>query len=286
MRGRQTQNRIKAFFRSKFFIISVAVAVFLTVLPAVFGIMGRADIVRSGANIIAYPFKELARLTGSAVNGFVGYFTEVDRLIAENEALRKELDEAKEKLDSAEIAEAENEWLRNFILFASENPNYRLMDAVVTSRDSGELVTCFTINKGSSSGVALGMSVISSDLGLVGYVCEVGVNYSKVRSIICDDTSAGAICARSATHGIIEGNYSFLADGLIKFICPDGRADVKVGDVIVTSGAGSVYPYGLRIGRVLSVEVNEYTRELIAYVEPYHNFEVSDRVMIIDAREQ
>lgn len=282
MRGRNTHNRIKGLFKSKFFIIAAAVAVFLTVLPAAFGLMGRGDIVRSGANLVAYPFKELARLTGSAVGGFSEYFTEFNRLKAENEELRKELDEAKAKLDSAAAAEAENEWLRNFILFSKENPEYRLVDAVVVSRDSGELITYFTINKGSADQVDVGMPVISSELGLVGYVCEVGVNYAKVRSIICDDTSAGAVCSRSAEYGVIEGNYSFLSDGLVKFVCPNGSADVKEGDMIVTSGTGSVYPYGLRIGRVIRVEVNEYTRQLIAYIEPYYDFRESDRVMVID----
>lgn len=282
MRSKRTKNRFKELLKSRFFVILAAVAVFLTVLPVALGMMGRADIVRSGVNAVAYPFRELSRLTGSAFRGFSDYFTEFERLKSENEQLKNELADAKEKIDSAEAAKAENEWLRGFILFSVENPEFDLIDAVAVSRDSGELVTYFNINKGSASGIAVGMPVMS-DAGLVGYVYEVGVNYSKVRSIICDDTSAGAVCPRSAAHGIIEGNYGFLSDGLCKLICPDGNADIKIGDIVVTSGTGSVYPYGLPIGRVASVEINEYTRELIAYIEPYHDFKVADRVMVIGA---
>lgn len=280
MANRNTQKRLKSLFKSRFFVILTAVAVFLTVLPVGLGLIGRGDIVRSGVNLIAYPFRELARMTGSAFQGFSDYFTEFNRLKTENERLKNELADANEKLDKAEAAEAENEWLRKFILFSMDNPDYQLIDAVAVSRDSGDLVTYFTVNKGSSSGVALGMPVMSES-GLVGYVCEIGLNYAKVRSIICDDTSVGAICPRSAVCGVIEGNYSFLSNGMCRFVCSDGSADIQVGDMIVTSGNGSVYPYGLPIGRVSELEINEYTRELIAYIEPYHDFKVSDRVMII-----
>lgn len=280
MRNGNVISRLKSLLKSRFFVILMSLAVFLTVLPVTLSAMGRADIVRSGANAIAYPFRELARLTGSALKGFTEYFTEYDKLKEENERLKDALAEAEGKLDDAAIAEAENKWLRQFLVFATENPDYALIDAATIARDSGDLITYFTLNKGSDHGVSAGMPVIS-DGGLVGYVSEVGVNYSKVRSIICDDTSAGAFCPRSAAYGSIQGNYSFLSDGLCRFVCPDGTADVKVGDTIVTSGRGSVYPFGLPIGKVTRVEINEYTRQLIAYVEPYHSFDGMDRVMVI-----
>ena len=284
MRSGRIAAQIKGLFRSRFFIILLAVAVFFTVLPVTLTAMGRADIVRSGVYTVAYPFRELARLTGNAFKGFTDYFTEFDRLKEENAKLRDALAEAESKLDNAAIAEAENQWLRQFIVFATENPSYDLIDAATVARDSGELVTFFTLNKGSASGIAPGMPVIS-EKGLVGYVNEVGINYSKVRSIICDDTSAGAFCPRSAVYGSIEGNYSFLADGLCRFVCPDGSADIKEGDTVVTSGKGSVYPFGLPVGKVTRIEINEYTRQLTAYVEPYHSFEEMGRVMVISVNE-
>ena len=94
--------------------------------------------------------------------------------------------------------------------------------------------------------------------------------FLKVSRIIKRRTVANDAC--DAEHVSVNGKRA------------KASYDVKEGDVIVTSGTGSIYPYGLRIGRVSRVEVNEYTRELIAYIEPYHNFQVSDRVMVIDSR--
>lgn len=280
MRTRGFWNELLKLFKSRFFVILLSVAVFLTVLPATLAGMGRTDLLRSGVNIIASPLRALASATGSAFKGFSDYFTEFERLRAENERLKQELAEANKRLDNADIATAENEWLRKFLLYSVNDTELLLIDAVTVGSNNGALVTYFTLNKGTSSGVDVGMPVISES-GLVGYVCEAGLTYSKVRTIICDDTSAGAFCERSAVYGTIEGNYSFLADGKCKMTCDDAEADLKEGDVIVTSGQGAVYPYGLAIGKITKIEKNTYSRKLTAYIEPYHDFSESGRVMII-----
>jgi rod shape-determining protein MreC len=99
------------------------------------------------------------------------------------------------------------------------------------------------------------------------------------------DVSVGVICERSGAYGILEGNYGYSEDGLCKMTCAEGDADLQVGDLIVTSGVGSVYSYGLMIGRVSSVEVDKYDRKLTAYVEPIADFSQIYRVMVISERQ-
>ena len=62
-------------------------------------------------------------------------------------------------------------------------------------------------------------------------------------------------------------------------ISPD--ADIREGDVVITSGMGSIYPLGLTVGRVVSVTPDENTRTLTAVVEPSVDFEDVSKVMII-----
>ena len=64
-------------------------------------------------------------------------------------------------------------------------------------------------------------------------------------------------------------------------VCSDTDADIQVGDVIVTSGVGSIYPYGLTLGKVASIEVDEYSRELIVYIDTSVDFAHISRVMVI-----
>lgn len=273
-------EQIKSFAKSKFFIILASVAVFLTVVPSTLAVMGRQDLLRSGANLIATPFKAAAKWCGDSLSGFGKYFTDYDRLKAENEELRRQLEEERKKNDLYEIATEENQWLREFLMYAGAEPKLSFVDAVAVGRESGDYVTSFTLNKGSLHGVAVGMAVIEEN-GLVGYVSEVGVSYCKITTVINDGTSAGVICPRSGASGTLEGDYSYISTGLCKMICPDPDADISEGDVIYTSGVGSVYPYGISVGRVESVERDPYTRKTVANVRLSVELTSIDRVMII-----
>ena len=113
---RAIKEQIKELAKSKFFVILAAVAVFLTVVPSALSIMGRQDLLRSAVNLLATPFQSAAKWCGDGVDGFVKYFTEYDRLKAENEELRQLLEEERQKNDSANVALEENEWMKSFLL--------------------------------------------------------------------------------------------------------------------------------------------------------------------------
>ena len=273
-------EKLKSFVKSRFFIILISIAVFLTVLPATLAIMGRADIIRSGVNLIATPFKAAAKWCGDSLAGFGKYFTEYDRLKAENEELRAQLEEEKKKNDLYQIATAENEWLREFLTYAGSETKFAFVDALAVSREAGDSVGSFTLNKGSLQGVFTGMAVIDTS-GLVGYVSEVGLSYCKISTIVSSGASVGVVSPRSGASGILEGDYSYISTGLCKMTCEDPEAYIEVGDVIYTSGVGSVYPYGLSVGRVESVERDPYTRKTVVYISPSADLSSIDRVMII-----
>lgn len=277
---RSFTEQMKSFMKSKFFIILASVAVFLTVLPSTLAVMGRQDLIRSGVNLIATPFKAAAKWCGDSLDGFGKYFTEYDRLKAENEELRQLLEAEKNKNDLYEIATEENQWLREFLMYANKEPKLTFVDAVAVGRESGDYVTSFTLNKGSLHGVDVGMAVVEKN-GLVGYVSEVGVSYCKITTVVSDGAAVGVICPRSGAAGTLEGDYSYISTGLCKVTFPNHNADVTEGDIIYTSGVGSVYPYGISVGRVEAVEKDRYTRKTIASVRLSTDLTSIDRVMII-----
>ena len=83
---------------------------------------------------------------------------------------------------------------------------------------------------------------------------------------------------------MVEGDQLLRADGLCKMTYIDASSDIKVGDKVKTGGNGNIYPAGLVIGTVVSIEADEYTRTLIAYIEPAVDFDdisKTSRVMII-----
>lgn len=272
------------FYKSKPFLISLAVAIVLVSVPAVLSIMGITAPLKNAAATIAAPFQWCATKITDAVQGFAAYFTEFRDLREENAQLREELNSAKEQLHRAELAEEENAFLREYLDLPEYVADMSLLDAQVIARNAGNAATSYTLSRGSVHGVKVGMPVITAD-GVVGSVSEVGINWCRVTSILELNASAGAYVERSGALGLTEGTYELREEGLCRLAYLEENADVSLGDRIVTSGYGSVYPQGLVIGEVIEIRTDDYTRTKVAVVSPAVDFERLSRVMIVTSCE-
>jgi rod shape-determining protein MreC len=117
--------------------------------------------------------------------------------------------------------------------------------------------------------------------GLVGSVCEVGDVWCRVRVITENSAGTGAYVARSGEIGIVSGDVGLGIENkcIMKYLPED--ADINEGDLIYTSGVGSVYPRGLLIGRVESVDVDEFARQKTATVKAAVDADSLRYVMIV-----
>ena len=85
---------------------------------------------------------------------------------------------------------------------------------------------------------------------------------------------------RSAMVGIIEGYY----ESNCRFLYTTGfndTSDIAIGDSIISSGKGSIYPYGIKIGTVTDITLDDASRSVIATIQPSVDFDSLSRVMII-----
>jgi rod shape-determining protein MreC len=271
------------FYKSKFFIISVIIAAVLVLVPALLSAFGYTGIVTSVFKTLAKPFEAIGSSASSAVSGFVSVFTEYDKLKEENAALKEELQSVEELLHENDVLTAENEWLKDYLKMKNDFPELIMTDASIISRESGNYATVLTLDKGQLHGIKKNMPVITAD-GVFGHVSEIGLDWCKVVSIVETASSVSAITDRTKVQGVVEGDMLLRADGLCKMTYIDAASDIKVGDKVKTGGNGSIYPSGLTIGTVVSIEADQYTRTLIAYIEPAVDFEdlsTVSRVMII-----
>lgn len=268
------------FFKSKFFIIALTVALILAIVPTVLSFMGLSSYVRAALGTLASPFQAAFSYAADGIEGFADYFTEYDRLARENEELKTELAELKEKLYSATLIEEENEWLRTYIGLKREHIDFNFEAATVVARESGNYMTVFVLNRGSLHGVEMGMPVVC-DEGVIGYISEVGPTWSKGVTLIETASAVGAYVERSGETGVVEGSYTLKDDGLCIMSYLPTDADIVEGDRILTSGVGSVYPQGLLVGTVKSVTHDIYTRETKAEIELAANSDDIKKVMII-----
>lgn len=269
-----------SYFKNKFFVIFVCVAIVLTAVPSVLSVMGEGDVVRNALNTAATPFRRLFVWIGDGIGGFVEYFTEFDRVRDENEHLRLQLDALKDKLYDADVKAEENEWLREFISLKNENEDFVLCDALIIGRESGNYMTVFTLDRGSLSGIEVNMPVITEN-GVVGHITEVGLNWSKAATVLEHTSSIGVFCERNGELGLCEGSYELREKYKCEINYLDSDADIKIGDRFLTSGIGGLYPRGLAVGEVISVYPDNYSRGLVAEVVPLVDFSELSRVMII-----
>ena len=271
------------FIKSKFFLICAVLVAAVIVVTALLSALGVTGPVRSVLQTVAKPFEWCGAKAAEAVNGFVATFTDYDRVVAENEELRAVLDSMAQESYDAERIKNENDWLKDYLSLAGEHPEFELTDARIIAREAGNYSTVLTLDRGLVHGVKEMMPVLTAE-GVYGYVKEVGVDWCRVVSVLETATSVGAYTDRGGALGVVEGDAALRGGGQCRMTYIEYTADIRVGDKVYTAGgAGSLYPSGLLIGAVVSLEADE-SRNLVAVIEPAVDFEAVDgasRMMIL-----
>ncbi len=268
------------FYKSKTFLVMLTVAVVLVAVPLVMSVMGLTAPLKNAVATVVTPIQWCADKVATAASGFVAYFTEFDALQEENAQLREQLAAAQDRLHHAAAVEEENAFLREQLSLPQMESKLSLLDATLIGRGAGNASAVYTLDRGSIHGVEAGMPVITAD-GVVGSISEVGINWCRVTSILEINASAGAFDLRSGALGVAEGTYELREQGLFRLAYLELDADVAIGDRIVTSGYGSVYPQGLTLGTVIELRSDDYAREKIAIVTPAVDPTRLSRVMIV-----
>lgn len=272
---------MRNFYKSKFFIITVSIALVLTFVVSALALTGHTSFFTNVVNYALVPFQRGFGSIGQALDGYKAYFSSIDGLRAENEALKDELEQIKSKVHGADALIEENEFYKSFLGIKESSPDYVLLDAGVIGREAGSYTTVFSLDKGTRSGIEKNMPIIASNGGLMGYISDAGINWAKAYSIIDPSSSVGVYVERSGEVGVLKGDYTLQKDGLCRIDYLDENADIQTGDRIVTSGLGSIYPPSMAIGYVESIQFDDNLRSKYAVVRPIADLVSPDRVMII-----
>ncbi|MCH5297604.1 MAG: rod shape-determining protein MreC [Ruminococcus sp.] len=203
-------------------------------------------------------------------------------LKAENEKLKQENAELRNELVDYYNLKEENEKLWKYYDLKKENPSYQIQPANVIRRDSNDDFYSFTLDIGSANGVEVNCPVIT-DNGLVGWVSKTDATTCLVKTVLSPDTKAGAVDKQTKDSGIITGSASLCDKNLTQLTKITEDNKIKEGDIVVTSGAGGVYPDNLVVGKVKEIKFNSYDTTRYAVVEPYEDIKsISAAAVIID----
>jgi len=217
----------------------------------------------------------------TAVSGAIGIYQDYFHLVdvkKENEALKERVALLENKLHLLQEKEMENKRLRVLLHF-QENRPFALLPASVVGKDFNSWSRTLVINQGSRSGVETGMAVVRPE-GIVGRVLTTSNHFALVQLILDSNSDIPAIIERTRAEGIVSGKITNHCR--IKYL--NRLADVTVGDRVLSSGLGGVYPKGLIIGTVNSVHKKNYGLFQEVIITPAVDFSKTEEVFVVKNR--
>lgn len=233
---------------------------------------------------VIVPFQKGVTYFGDWVRDKVDFISDVRELDNENVNLQAEVDRLRYENKLLELDKLELERLRDLYQLDMQYADYPKTGARVIGKDPGSWYEVFIIDKGTVDGIEVDMVVMAGN-GLVGRIVEVGPNYAKVRSIIDDTSSVSSKILRTSDLCTVSGDKRLGDEGycLIEYI----EEDVKLieGDEIVTSHLGSMYPPGILIGTVQTIEADPNKMTKTAILEPVVDFKHLEEVLVINLNE-
>jgi rod shape-determining protein MreC len=236
------------------------------------------DLLRQSVALVVDPVQRVAQTPGGLVDHARGYLEGMQQLQRENDELRHAKLTTAPGLQRLEQLEAENERLRRLLVVKErEQAKGQVAQILYTARDpfSRKVI----VDKGQQSGITAGQPAID-EAGVVGQVTRV-FPFSAEITLITDKNQAVPVqIVRNGQRSVVFG----VGDGQLELRYMPANADVKVGDMLVTSGLDGVFLQGFPVARVVSVERDSaysFARILCAPVAGVENF---GEVMILDAR--
>lgn len=269
---------MKKLFEHKLLLLILLATIVAAILIGVFSVQrNKATFVENGVSSAVTPAQKGISSIG---NWFSNLFGGGD-LAEENERLQKEKQELERQINEMQGLADENEELREMLDLKEQEKDFELQAAQIVAKDPSNWYGTFTIDKGTSSGVAVNQPVISANRELIGRVYRVGTNWAEVITLFDTENSIGCTIKRSKAMGVVEGDTSLRQSGICRMNYVARDADIQEGDFVESSGLGGIYPAGILIGKVLSVEEDASTLSKYALIQPSADIEKISEVFVI-----
>ncbi len=255
-------------------------ALFAIVLLVVDARMNALTGLRQGIGAVLYPLQRTLLVPRDVVAMSTQYVSEVQRLRAENEEMRKiEVANAKSLLEAEQLG-AENERLRA-LLGARNRAAVKSITAEVLYDTRDPFTRKLVVDRGAQHGVIAGQPVMDAK-GVVGQITRSFPLSSEVTLVTDRNATVPVEFVRTGQRSLAYGAGPVV--GLELRYLPSS-ADVKEGDLLVTSGLDSLYPPGLPVGRVRSIDRAGAQTFIRVSVQPAAGVEQSRLLLVLQVDE-
>lgn len=233
-------------------------------------------------SFVIIPIQNGVNVIGDWFGEKVQFVKDINDLEKINETLQTELNQLEYDNKILQMDKTELERLREIYTLDKRYADYPKIGAQVIGKDPSNWYKTFMINKGEKDGLKVNMVVLAGD-GLVGHITEVGPNYAKVQSIINDTCNVSAKIMRTSDLCIVKGDQTLVnADALCRVDYIEDRANIVIGDEIVTSHLGSIYPPGILIGTIQEIDSDSPKMTRTATLQPAVDFKHLEEVLVVN----
>jgi len=242
-------------------------------------------------SVILDPAQKLVQGAGSNISNFFSAISEGIAIRKENSDLKKQVAELQYEVQQGEEASLRWQELKDAFFIKDSFENYDIHGSTILTREADEWFSVIRIDVGKSNGISISdttqsFAVVDAQMNLVGRIQSTDVASSKVLPILHEGFTVSAkVNTVNGAVVIVHGEVELKANGLCKVDQIPDQVVLQVGDKLVTSGDGGLYPAGIPIGEIVSVdnssELNRY-----ATLKPYVNIAGLKDVFVMVPKDQ
>lgn len=261
-------------FSKKYLIFSIVLIlglVFLNVFPNISEFLGNFVFK------IFSPIQKLFIKTGNRIVGFFEITLSIKELGRENTELKQKNIEIEAELVELRETERENKILRTALNFSQKEILLYEIASVVGKEIQGT-GDWILIDKGAKNGIEKDMPVVSKEFSLIGRIVKVENNFSKVMLITNKESVVAALIENKRSEGLVqkeEGGGKIFMD----FIPKDENPET--GENVITSGMDKIYPKGILIGKIESIDLSQNQLFQKIIILPSVNFNKLEEVFVV-----
>jgi rod shape-determining protein MreC len=228
-----------------------------------------------GLSLVTSPIRALFQGSRDVVVESTEGLMRLRNVDAENQEIKGRMAQLEVELQRMAELDAENQRFKSLLDF-KEKSKLKLLPARIVSRDMSMFMRSARIDRGSEHGVQRGMAVVSPQ-GVVGQVDRVFDGEAVIQFLTDLNSRLDGVVERSRTQVIVGGSI----EGDMKLYFLARRADVRQGDVVFSSGTGSIFPAGFKIGTIVGHSQDPDAILEDAELEPAVSFGALEEIFVV-----
>jgi rod shape-determining protein MreC len=275
--------------RNRIFIIVLTTLLLLTVLLLSSLPGSPLNLLTSPVSALLEPIQSGTREIVDKITGFYESLTEGARIREENQDLLSENAGLRNRINQLEEAGRQYEALKTAFALKDQFDQYQIIGGRVLTREIGSWFDVFRVDIGTRDGITvsetLSYAVVDAQSRLIGRVLSTDVVSGKILPILHEGFAvSGKVNIINGSLLRVRGDLDLKSQGLCLIDQIPSNASLQIGDEVISSGAGGLFPAGIPIGKIVKIIDKSARDQRQAYLQPYADLQNLTTVFIMKGK--